>query len=84
MVGYLTSHMLQQGNDSFNEEFAPSSLPQQEKAQALAFNIFLLSTFFWALCGLFWAIMYWLYPKDRNDLEDKVKTQTVELKPLVE
>lgn len=49
LVGYLTNRML---IDKSHE-----TAGSQEKAQVLAFNLFLLSGIFWAICAFFWFIM---------------------------
>ena len=51
LVGYLTSHMLAKGE----QEAEGGKL--QDKAHALAFNLFFLSTLFWLICAFFWAVM---------------------------
>jgi hypothetical protein len=50
LVGYLTDRML---NDT-NEQDAHEN---NVKARALAYNLFMLSSFFWGLCAFCWAIM---------------------------
>jgi MFS family permease len=52
LVGYLTSNMLAASQEQ-NEEGGAS----EEKAQALAFNLFFLSSLFWAICACFWVLM---------------------------
>mmetsp|Transcript_15074 Transcript_15074/g.32707 ORF Transcript_15074/g.32707 Transcript_15074/m.32707 type:complete len:444 (-) Transcript_15074:358-1689(-) len=47
LVGFLTKRL-------FDENLVSTN---QEKARVLARNIFLLSTFFWGICGYFWFIM---------------------------
>jgi MFS family permease len=50
LVGYLTEHMLERSSHTGQQE-------NEEKAQALAHNLFVLSTFFWGVCSFFWSIM---------------------------
>jgi MFS family permease len=50
LVGYLTSNML---SETEMQETGISV----EKARALAFNLFGLSSFFWAICASFWLAM---------------------------
>jgi MFS family permease len=49
LVGYLTSNMLAKGAAAGGEE--------TDKAHALAFNLFFLSSLFWTICAFFWAVM---------------------------
>lgn len=49
LVGYLTSGMI--------DETAEKGVASPEKANALAYNIFVLSTLFWILCCCFWCLM---------------------------
>mmetsp|Transcript_32989 Transcript_32989/g.97341 ORF Transcript_32989/g.97341 Transcript_32989/m.97341 type:complete len:181 (+) Transcript_32989:1681-2223(+) len=49
LVGYLTGSMI--------DETAEKGVASPEKANALAFNIFALSTLFWVLCCFFWLLM---------------------------
>lgn len=49
LVGYLTSGMI--------DENAEKGVADPQKAGALAYNLFLLSTLFWAACCFFWALM---------------------------
>ena len=48
-MGYLTKDMI--------DETAEEGVASPEKASALAFNIFALSTLFWVLCCFFWLLM---------------------------
>ena len=50
LVGYLTKHMMVRANS--DEQLEP-----REKAAILALNLFGLSSFFWALCSVFWILM---------------------------
>mmetsp|Transcript_28898 Transcript_28898/g.48097 ORF Transcript_28898/g.48097 Transcript_28898/m.48097 type:complete len:217 (+) Transcript_28898:73-723(+) len=52
LVGYLTDRMLAKRGE---EEESYDHV--EEKAQALAFNLFLLSTIFWSACAFFWVVM---------------------------
>ena len=49
LVGALTSRMI-------NKEES-GEMPDHEKAQALAWNLFRLSSLFWGLCAFFWLMM---------------------------
>ena len=49
LVGYLTSGMI--------DETTEKGVASPEKANALAYNIFALSTLFWILCCCFWLLM---------------------------
>lgn len=49
LVGYLTSGMI--------DETTEKGVAAPEKANALAYNIFVLSTLFWILCCCFWCLM---------------------------
>mmetsp|Transcript_13373 Transcript_13373/g.37653 ORF Transcript_13373/g.37653 Transcript_13373/m.37653 type:complete len:498 (+) Transcript_13373:115-1608(+) len=49
LVGYLTEKMLVNGRNE--------TVTSQQKANALAFNLFLLSAIFWGICAFFWAVM---------------------------
>jgi len=60
LVGYLTNNMLM--NPSQNGEF--TSGKSQEKAEALAWNLFFLSSLFWLICSFFWVLMAFTYPKE--------------------
>lgn len=61
LVGYLTSNMLAKGGGTGDSaaESGEADVPglSQEKAHALAFNLFFLSSLFWAICSFFWVIM---------------------------
>lgn len=50
LVGYLTDQMLEKTSQGLHQE-------KHEKAQALAYNLLMLSSFFWGACSFFWAIM---------------------------
>ncbi|KAG7371141.1 hypothetical protein IV203_019711 [Nitzschia inconspicua] len=50
LVGYLTERMLETSHQNGQQG-------NEQKAQALAYNLFTLSSFFWGVCSLFWAIM---------------------------
>ena len=50
LVGHLTDKML---NDTNEKDAGDNDV----KATALAYNLFMLSSFFWGLCATFWAIM---------------------------
>jgi len=39
------------------DETAEKGIASPEKANALAYNIFVLSTLFWVLCCFFWLLM---------------------------
>ncbi len=56
LVGYLTGNMLASSAESSGEG-RNSAASSEEKARALAFNLFFLSTLFWAICAFFWAVM---------------------------
>jgi len=68
LVGYLTSNMLSEdesGNQSNNE-----------KAHALAFNLFMLSSLFWFICGCFWlATLFTLRKKEASQQEPAKPTR---------
>mmetsp|Transcript_9370 Transcript_9370/g.20937 ORF Transcript_9370/g.20937 Transcript_9370/m.20937 type:complete len:489 (+) Transcript_9370:222-1688(+) len=49
LVGYLTSGMI--------DEDAEKGVADPQKADALAYNLFFLSTLFWAACCFFWTLM---------------------------
>lgn len=54
LVGYLTSNMLAAQGESMDSS---GSAPSDDKAHALAYNLFFLSSLFWAICSFFWAVM---------------------------
>ena len=66
LVGYLTSRMLPQ--DQWQETGV-----SQEKAGALAWNLFALSSFFWMLCAFFWLLMAWTMPS-QSSINEKSKS----------
>lgn len=51
LVGYLTDRML------LDVKSHEETVGSREKAEALAFNLFLLSGLFWGICAFFWAVM---------------------------
>ena len=53
LVGYLTSNMLPSSNSNND----------QEKAEALAWNLFFLSSLFWSICAFFWVLMAFTFQK---------------------
>jgi len=64
LVGYLTKNMLSNHQDSTAAEEeadtdteTTTTTENQEGAHALAFNLFILSSFFWFVCAVCWAIM---------------------------
>jgi len=67
LVGYITKHMIDNDkNDTTHES----------KADTLAFNICLLSSFFWAICAAFWLLMAYLMRRQQpyevlNQTENK-------------
>jgi MFS family permease len=72
LVGYLTSGMIRHDQE---KEFEST-----EKARVLAFNIFTLSTFFWAACAIFWLAMAYtidVRPKRKSSF-DKVSREDEE------
>jgi MFS family permease len=72
LVGYLTSNILATSHEQ-NEEGGAS----QEKAQALAFNLFFLSSLFWAICACFGVLMAFTM-KERDYYEyDILQTSAV-------
>lgn len=52
LVGYLTSHMV-----GMQKEGTTDQVEMEQKASALAWNLFGLSAFFWAACAAFWVGM---------------------------
>eukprot|EP00977_Amphora_coffeiformis_P018199 scaffold6301_cov165-Amphora_coffeaeformis.AAC.2 len=72
LVGYLTSHMLAKG------EKEADGVKMQEKAHALAFNLFVLSSLFWLFCAFFWAVMSFAVKRqDRANKENKVELHSI-------
>mmetsp|Transcript_20018 Transcript_20018/g.41453 ORF Transcript_20018/g.41453 Transcript_20018/m.41453 type:complete len:227 (-) Transcript_20018:387-1067(-) len=57
LVGYLTSRMLADHDDEHENDHDHATGNQLEKAEALAFNLFLLSGMFWGACAFFWFVM---------------------------
>jgi predicted MFS family arabinose efflux permease len=51
LVGLMTDRILA---TSMSQELVPD---KEEKARALAYNLFLLSSIFWGVCSFFWVIM---------------------------
>jgi MFS family permease len=51
LIGYLTKHMMDA------EALGSLQYVDKDKAHALAFNLFVLSTLFWGLCAMFWLLM---------------------------
>ena len=80
LVGYLTGHMVKM-RDSNSQYTTQEEMSQ--KAHALAWNLFGLSTLFWAICACFWVAMAFamgqqakakdiqlaVYRKDSNAIE---------------
>lgn len=54
LVGFLTKRLFDATNNNVSDEAALTNL---EKADALAFNLFVLSTLFWFVCAYFFALM---------------------------
>lgn len=75
LVGYLTSRMM-------TEDELNTTGVSEGKAQALAFNIFLLSGTFWTICAIFWVAMAITLPKGRSGFSG-VEARDIELNPLV-
>jgi len=76
-VGYVTSGMIHHNNEQHEQEVESSDT---EKARVLAFNIFILSTFFWTVCAVFWLAMAYtieVRPK-RKSSYDKVAQEDEE------
>ena len=48
------------------DETAEEGVASPEKANALAFNIFALSTLFWVLCCFFWLLMAYFVDSSRS------------------
>lgn len=63
LVGYITKHMIDEHAEVGNGI----------KADTLAFNLFCLSSFFWAICAAFWLLMAHLMGKQQSY---EVLTQT--------
>ena len=76
LVGYLTSHMM-------TEEEMKTTGVSEGKAQALAFNIFLLSSIFWTICAFFWVAMAVNLPKKEKSEDGVAGAKETELHPLV-
>ena len=74
LVGYLTSRMM-------TEDELNTTGVSEGKAQALAFNIFLLSATFWTICAIFWVAMAITLPKGRSSFFS-VEARDIELNPL--
>ena len=53
LVGYLTKRLFDATNGSGDED----TMSNLEKADALALNLFILSTAFWGVCGYFFVLM---------------------------
>ena len=88
LVGYLTSHMVKMRND--NQDPRSSASVQQEestqKAHALAWNLFVLSTMFWLICSCFWIAMAYTMNRQsyNHDVElAKKNSNVVEKAPLL-
>ena len=77
LVGYLTSSMLSSKDDQQRADGGT-----KEKAQALAWNIFFLSSLFWSICAFFWVLMSFTIPKNRQK-HRSTKESDFELNPLV-
>jgi predicted MFS family arabinose efflux permease len=60
LVGYLTSSMLpteEDGGRDVHDQDSP------EKAHALAYNLFFLSSIFWTICATFWVLMAYTWKR---------------------
>ena len=70
LVGYLTNNMLTASDKSAAGADMDIDIgaTESDKAQALAFNLFLLSTLFWAICAFFWAVMSVVIRRDGEPL----------------
>jgi MFS family permease len=71
LVGYLTSNMLAahgESMDSITKEQDAVPAASGGKAQALAFNLFLLSGLFWAICSFFWGVMSFVIKRQDHAL----------------
>ena len=80
LVGYLTNRML------VNEEGRSDSPTEDEasltaKTNALASNLFLLSSLFWGICALFWGVMLVVMTKQSSKSKDS--TKNLELRSLL-
>lgn len=53
LVGFLTKRLFVSTNSASDE----AALANHEKADALAFNLFVLSTLFWFICAYFFVLM---------------------------
>ena len=53
LVGFLTKRLFDATNNASDEV----ALSNREKADALAFNLFVLSTLFWFICAYFFVLM---------------------------
>ena len=62
-MGYLTQNMI-----------ATDKATDKEKATVLAWNMFVLSTFFWSICAYFFVLM------GRAEHDRKLKEQTRKIK----
>jgi predicted MFS family arabinose efflux permease len=60
LVGYLTSSMLPTEKDGGRDVHHQDS---PEKAHALAYNLFVLSSIFWTICAIFWVLMAYTWKR---------------------
>jgi hypothetical protein len=71
-------------NNNNNDEDGGS----QEKAEALAWNLFFLSSLFWSICGFFWVLMAFTFQKGSFKSSPETSSSrrqegTIELNPLL-
>ncbi|CAB9506408.1 Spinster homolog [Seminavis robusta] len=73
LVGYLTSHMMAMEENN-NDIGLRDEAELSGKANALALNLFGLSTFFWVVCAAFWVGMSFTIDRDLKGKETQLTT----------
>lgn len=69
LVGYVTQRMLHDASGGSHSNADGFGISQSDKADALAWNMFCLSTFFWATCAIVWLIMGCVQTRDTDDVK---------------
>jgi Major Facilitator Superfamily len=82
LVGYLTNNMLTATSVPPIESVETTTANvESEKAHALAFNLFLLSSLFWGICAFFWALMS--VATQRNNEPMSISNEVMMIEKLV-
>jgi MFS family permease len=94
LVGFLTNRMLKSGDESSTNDIGSMNeedVTTNTKANALAFNLFLLSSVFWGVCAFFWFVMLVVMMRQQSSTSLKRVTgsssspqKTVEMQSLIE